>query len=324
MNDVELVHVLRGSHPEAVHRGVVALVDSAGTLREAYGDAETLVWLRSIAKPFQAALVAELTADSYALTAQELAIMSGSHGGTPEQVAILRGLMERIGVTETDLHCGVSAPLDRKAADQLRQAGMKPTVLNHPCSGKHLGMVAACRAMGWAVEGYEHFDHPLQRLVVDRLADLTDCPKEQIAVALDGCSVPTFGLTLRQVALGYARLGTVENAALASIRAAMRAHPVLMSGHGRMDTALMQVTNGRLLAKDGSEGMVAISLPEAGYGLVIKISDGATRALMPIVTELLARFDFITTEEAAQLRTAYPTSLKIHTGEQAGTLKVVI
>ena len=48
------------------------------------------------------------------------------------------------------------------------------------------------------------------------------------------------------------------------------------------------------------------------------------RALMPIVTELLARFDFITTEEAAQLRTAYPTSLKIHTGEQAGTLKVVI
>ena len=318
MNDVELLHVMRGDHIESVHRGSLAIFGQSGKLIHALGEPIQPVWLRSIAKPFQAGYVVESgTAERFAITQEELAVMCGSHGGMAEQVALMRGVLERIGASVTDLHCGVSAPLDRKAAEALANRGEKPTALHHPCSGKHTGMLAICRAMGWDIEAYEHAEHPLQIAIREYLGQATGATR--MAVALDGCSVPTFGISLYAVALAFARLSAIPR-----IPDAMRAHPVLMSGQRRMDTTLMQVTGGRIVAKDGSEGLFALCIPEAGIGLALKISDGSTRALMPVLGEVLARYGHLSPEEHDRLRAAYPTAIPIHTGANAGELKVVI
>ncbi len=318
MSDVELLHIMRGDHIESIHCGSVAVVDQSGKLIHTLGNPDEFVWMRSIAKPFQANYVIESgAADRFNISQQELAVMCGSHGGTPEQIELVRGVMNRIGITVNDLHCGVSVPLDRKAAESLLLKGGKLTPLHHPCSGKHIGMLTVCKAKGWQIERYEHADHPLQTAILASVSQVLN--GAEIAVALDGCSVPTFGTPLKSVALAFARLG-----ALPRIPDAMRSHPVLMSGSKRMDTTLMQITNGRIIAKDGSEGLFALSIPKLGLGLAIKISDGSTRAIMPVATTLLSRYGYITQEETERLNAAYPTDITIHTGEIAGELKVII
>lgn len=318
MTHADLLHVLRGDHAESVHRGSLALVDSSGRLIDSLGDPDAFVWMRSIAKPFQAGYVVESgAADRFALTDQAIAVMCGSHGGTPEQVELMRGVLDRIGASVDDLRCGTSAPLDRTAAESLARASIKPTPLHHPCSGKHTGMLAVCKANDWRIDDYPHADHPLQTALLTYLQRFTG--GETPALALDGCSIPTFGAALGAVALAFARLRDIPR-----IPHAMRAHPVLMSGQRRMDTTLMQVTNGRILAKDGSEGLFALSIPEHGVGLAITIEDGSTRAIMPVLIAYLSRSGYLTLDESARLRAAYPTAIAIHTGETAGELKVVI
>ena len=326
MNDVELVYLTRGDHVDCVHRGRVALVDQDGGTIFSAGDPEGNVWLRSLAKPFQAAAVVELgAADAFGLTSAELALMAGSHNGTAEQTALVRGVLEKVGIGLDHLRCGVSAPLDRRAAERLLLDGVKPTALHHPCSGKHTGMLAAAAVQGWSLDDYDRADHPLQQAIVKSLARDFSLPPEQIAVALDGCGVPTFGVPLESVALGFARLATASSdSPLGRVAGAMRQHPTLFSGARRMDSTLMTVTRSRLIAKDGTEGIFAAAVPDRGIGLALKISDGATRASMPIVIALLARFDCITPDEARDLQAAYPAAINIHTGEQAARIEVVI
>lgn len=265
------------------------------------------VWLRSIAKPFQAGYVVESgAAERFSLTQPELAVMCGSHGGTSQQVNILQGVLERIGASVADLRCGVSAPLDRKAAEALALKGEKPTALNHPCSGKHTGMLAVPAGLGRPTAT----NTPITRCKRQSVKILGRRPAQlgsrwrSITV-----SVPTFGISLYAVALAFARLDAIPR-----IPDAMH-YPVLMSGLRRMDTTLMQVTGGRIIAKDGSEGLFALCIPEAGIGLAIKVGDGSTRALMPVLAELLARYGHLSPDEREHLHAAYPTAIPIHTAE---------
>ena len=65
----------------------------------------------------------------------------------------------------------------------------------------------------------------------------------------------------------------------------MRQHPVMVAGHGRDVTALMQAVPG-LLAKDGFEGIQLIALAD-GSAVALKISDGGDRARMPAAVPAL-------------------------------------
>jgi L-asparaginase II len=99
-------------------------------------------------------------------------------------------------------------------------------------------------------------------------------------------------MPLKNLAVGFARLATGENlpdglaGAARRIRGAMREHPYMVAGTGRLDTALMQATD--LMAKSGAEGVFAAASPE-GWGLALKISDGALRAVRPAALASLAR-----------------------------------
>ena len=66
----------------------------------------------------------------------------------------------------------------------------------------------------------------------------------------------------------------------------MREHPYMVAGTGRLDTVVMQGTD--LVAKGGAEGVFAAASPE-GWGLALKISDGAMRAVRPAALASLAR-----------------------------------
>lgn len=163
--DVELVQIWRGAVLDTVHRGRVAVVDSLGQVLLSLGDVHSLAFMRSSAKPFQAASALKLGAGQrYPLSAREIAIMAGSHAGEPIHTEVLRNMLSMTHLSLDVLHCGADWPTDGASRQALTVQGGGPSPLYHNCCGKHLGMLSACLAQGWPLEGYQLADHPLQML----------------------------------------------------------------------------------------------------------------------------------------------------------------
>ncbi len=244
----------RGDVIESVHRVHVRTTDGV-----AYGD-DVFCFLRSSAKPIQAIPLLEAYDD---LTDEELAIACASHNALPDQIAAVHVLLARAGATADDLECGP-------------QDGRPDGKLGHNCSGKHAGMLAACRANGWPFEGYRLASHPLQQ----RIAELVGGED----TAIDGCGVPTFAMPLSESAGLLLR-------APARIREAMRARPELISWEGGNDARLMRLRPG-WIAKGGAEGLFCAASPD-GVGIALKVEDGANRALRPALGVLLGIEEFL-------------------------------
>ena len=249
--------MLRGGVPEAVHLVHVAWSD--GVER---GDDLTCL-LRSSAKPIQAVPLVEAYDD---LADDEIAIACASHRAEPAQLAAVRKLLARAGATAADLENGP-------------QEGRPEGKLGHNCSGKHAGMLAACRANGWPFSGYRRPDHPLQRRIYELIGGG--------ATAIDGCGLPTYASTLT----GAARL--LERVP-PRVAEAMRARPDLIGGPGGADTELMRSRQG-WLAKSGAEGLLCAVSP-AGRGLALKVEDGAGRAVGPALGSFLGIEELAVTE----------------------------
>jgi L-asparaginase II len=328
MSDVELVHVVRGGVLDCVHRGRVVIVDAAGDILYAAGDPDAVVYLRSCAKPFQAlAAVRSGAAARYGFGSEQLAIMAGSHNGTPPQTRLVDDMLAAIGAETEDLQCGTGAPLNREAYEQLLMSGARPSVLQHNCSGKHTGMLATCRVMGWRMDNYRSPDHPLQLMIRGIIADCAGMSADDIVIAIDGCGVPTFGLPLKNIARMFAALGAAandESSDLGMIARAMQQHPYVFSGKNRIDTSLVVASNNRLIAKDGAEALLGVSVPEQGVGIALKISDGNNRAQIPALSALLVSRGYITADERAALEDLMPSTITIHTGQEAGEYRSVL
>jgi L-asparaginase II len=258
--DAISVTVRRGTVTEAVHR-VDAVAVRDGEIVAAAGDVELVCFLRSSAKPIQAQPLVRAFAD---LADEEVAIASGSHRAEPRQLDAVRRVLERAGATEDDLECG-------------DQPGRPPGPIHHNCSGKHAGMLAACRANGWPTRGYVAQEHPVQQEILRDVSAAAGV--EDVSTAIDGCGVPCFALSL----VASARLLTRVDPRVA---AAMRARPELVGGDGATDTELMRLLPG-WIAKGGAEGLFCAAAPD-GLGIALKVEDGNGRAQRPALHAFLA------------------------------------
>ena len=293
--DEPMVAVWRGDLVESVHRGRLAVCDARGERLGSLGDPEGYVYVRSSAKPFQALpLVLSGAADAFGLVDEEISVASASHNAEPRHVAAARSILRKANVSEDDLQNGAHPPMHAPSAARLVRSGESPRAIHGNCSGKHAGMLAVCVHAGWNPAGYRDPGGPLQELVRDTVAKVCGVAPEDIRFAGDGCGVPVFAMPLENLALGFARLaaGGHEdfpndlNAAMRRVRDAMRDHPYMVAGTGRFDTTLMEATD--LVAKSGAEGVFACGSP-AGWGLALKASDGAGRAVAPAALDALAR-----------------------------------
>jgi L-asparaginase II len=290
--DAPLVAVRRGALVESVHRGHIAFCDSRAEVLEAVGDPDAYVYARSSAKPFQALpLVLSGAADAFGLTAEELAVACASHNAEEPHLAAVRSLLEKAGLVEDDLQNGSHPPLYEPEAARLARSGESPRTIHGNCSGKHAGMLAVCAQEGYATGGYRDPGHPLQRRVLALIAEVCGLEEDDVLISVDNCGVPAFALPLRNLATGFARISTGEGlsddlaGAALRIRDAMLAHPFLVAGTGRLDTELMEGTT--LLAKSGAEAVLAVGSQE-GWGMALKVSDGAGRAVRPAAFAALA------------------------------------
>jgi L-asparaginase II len=287
-----LFQLTRGDIVESLHFGAVAVVDAKGYLFAGYADPGLVTFTRSSAKPFQALPFLESGGKSiYGLTLQEVALLCSSHSGTDSQVAVLQSIQRKVGVSESDLLCGIHTPYDRHTAEAMRQRGEIPTPNRHNCSGNHTVMLAFSHLLGnqAGAEAMQYIDmnHPVQQRILATLAEIADLEPGDIHIGIDGCSAPNFALPLRNTALAFARLCQPDGLAEKRLEAcrlitkAMLTYPEMIGGPDNFDTSLMQVAQGRVICKGGAEGFQAFGImPGAirpgspALGVAFKVSDG--------------------------------------------------
>ena len=174
--------------------------------------------------------------------------------------------------------------------------------------GKHLGNIAACKAMGWSIENYSDFDHPVQQDILETISEFSGYPKEKIYIGVDGCGVPVFGVPLKNMALAYARIfdtgflnGEYKDEQ-ELLYDAVKKHPDMIAGDGRIDTELIRATSGDHFGKMGSDGVFCVHVHSKGLGISIKIQDGGVRAVDPVVIETLKQLGTLSDEVLGKLR----------------------
>lgn len=318
------VQVLRGGLLESRHKVHAAVLNSDGKLIASVGDPYFSSFLRSSAKPFQAlAFIPHL--ETLGLNSSHLAIAMASHNGEPIHVQTVADLQAKAGVKLEWLVCGTHQPFSASARAALKAANQKPNVLQHNCSGKHSGMLAACLAKGLATTGYAQPDHPHQQGIASDIRSLMET--DSLEIAIDGCSVPCYRVPLERVALGMTRFAapeTAETTYQASLEIAfdaMREHPYLIAGEHRIDTGLMQQIP-HLISKIGAEAFMVLAVRDTKHGnlgIAMKIEDGTERARDIAVLRILEQLGIVAPDNA-QLSSYRRSILKNHAGLEVGEI----
>lgn len=328
MENPVLAEVTRGALVESRHRGSAIVLDADGGVVLAMGEVDRPVFPRSAVKALQALPLLESgAADRYGLTPAEIALAVSSHSGEPAHAETALGMLKKAGRDLDCLECGAHWPMGEAAARALARSGGEPTALNNNCSGKHAGFVCLACGIDEDPRGYVAAGHAVQQAVRGALESVTGAPHRQEEAGTDGCSIPSYAVPLRALALGFARFGTghgfgPERArAAARIREAAAAHPFMVAGTGRFDTRLMALLGARAFVKTGAEGVYCGALPELGYGIALKCDDGAGRAAEVAMMALVERFLPMSEAEKRALSPLRENVLKNWNGIEVGRVR---
>ena len=288
-----VAEVVRSGFTESRHRGAVAGLAADGTQVISAGHTAEPFYPRSANKPLQAAAMLRHGLD---LDGELLALAAASHSGEDFHVDGVRKILSGAGLTEADLRCPPSWPLDPETARRLMAAGEDMSRVRMNCSGKHAAMLATCVRNGWDTASYRAPDHPLQQSLRSTAEELAGEPVT--ATGVDGCGAPLFALTLAGLARAFRALVlAAPGSAERRVADAMRAYPAWTSGTRRDERLLMDAVPG-LLIKGGAEGVDAFALADGRAGAV-KIDDGAFRGRTPVTVATLRRLGADVPEELA-------------------------
>jgi L-asparaginase II len=332
MNSEILTKVIRGNTIESIHRGHIIVLDGDGREIFSLGNPEFITFSRSAIKPFQAIpFLLSGAAERFGFLENEIALACASHSAEKIHVAIAAKMLEKIGLSETDLRCGWHYPFHPESAHLLIQKCEKPNQLHNNCSGKHAAMLAFAKQVGADLQTYEHIENPIQQQIFTIISEFTEIPKDEINLGIDGCAAANFALSLRGMARSFAKLVFPPKGfddelreACRRIVAAMMNYPELIGGTERLDTLVMQAASGKMIGKVGAEGLWLCGiLPspkwKRGLGIALKIEDGEDlRARTVAGIELLRQLEVL---KADDLRDLSPMPVKNWRGDVVGRVE---
>jgi L-asparaginase len=302
--------LLREGIPESIHSAQAVICDDRGRILLMAGNADAATFARSALKPFQALAVTTTgTLERYNLTDRDLAIICSSHKGQIQQVRQVFNILWRADIDPTVLQCPVPDG--------------KRSTLEYNCSGKHAGMLAVCQQRGFPFNSYLQHQHPVQQLILNKIAELMKIPAIEFITAKDDCGAPTYFMQLRQMAWLYAQLASGNSLDMERISRAMTHHPAMVAGEGEFDTELMQLTQGEIVSKSGAEGVQCMGRVGEGVGLAIKVADGAKRAKYAVAIHVLKQMGWITPSVAEALAETYVTIGRYKRLEVVGDLSML-
>lgn len=281
---VELATIDRNGLIESRHIGAFVVINAAGEVLESGGDINATIFPRSTLKPLQAVALLRAGAD---LDGVDLVLSSASHCGSHRHTDHVESMLAHDGLSVEDLGCPAQWPLGvSDKADRIAK-GEKAQRVTMNCSGKHAGFLRTCVANGWDTETYLEPSHPLQvkiREVVEEFTGTTE-----LWPAIDGCGAPLYGMSLRALGTGLARMSDGTDPDATKLVNAIREHPWALDGPGRDNTRVIEVTG--TIAKIGAEGVLLAA--RDGVAVVIKCLDGSQRPNTAVAVTLLERHGVI-------------------------------
>lgn len=280
----------RTGREESLHVGVATAIDPDGRPIATLGRPDVGIYPRSCLKPLQAHAMVGCGLE---LEPDLLALACSSHSGEDGHLDGVRRILDQHGLVVDDLDNTPAMPYGADARRRALAAGRDPSSLQQNCSGKHAAMLATCRVNGWETDGYLDPEHPLQRSITDTIVALSSeaggaggagdaaqsTETTDVHVGVDGCGAPTHLLSVRRLALAFARLPGTQ------VARAMVEHAWLVGGTGRDVTAWIAAGDG-LIAKEGAAGVMAIARPD-GSAAAFKIADGSDQARRAVTIEAM-------------------------------------
>ena len=291
--DVEwepLVDYRRFGVSETTIHGAVAWAHGRKVIHSFGGN--VLCYGRSMMKPLVMKVFADELADA---TWEQKAIAVSSHNGDTEHVAAAQSLLHE---TEWGL---MQAPLELPLVPFGRTV-RRPRRWYHPCSGEHAAILHGCKAKGWPRIGYLLPQHPWFQAYMGEVRSILGRDWEPARIARDGCGTPTLSNTVSELAVLYAHLARTKDEDW--IWDAFVRNPDLVGGFNRLDTTILKSCDGKVIAKEGADGLLGLSIVHPDYpdglGVVVKIAHGWNpRATWYVARAILGVLGF-------RLRNPYP------------------
>lgn len=297
MKPALLIETTRNHITETQHFGFVLAVDKKENILLKIGDDKNKnFWFRSAAKPFQGSLILKSGAyDKFNLSLQELAVCCASHTGTEEHTKTVQSVLDKIGLKEADLQCGIHEPLDKKTKNSLIRKNIEPSQLHNNCSGKHSGMLAVCIANGWDTKTYLDLNHPLQQNITKTIAEFCHFDEKNINIGTDGCSAPVHALPHYKMGVGFLNLFLDKN--YENIKKAFLENPFLIGGNKRLDTEIIKASSGRLISKTAAGGLCITINLEKEQALLVKSLDADMTARSIATISALKQLKWLSEKE---------------------------
>ena len=334
MTAPDLVLNWRGDVIENSHIVHAAIVDSNNKLLYSLGDPSRLTLARSAAKPFQALAILETgAAEKFGFDDADVALISGSHNCEEKHVSRVKAMLQKVGVTEQDMRCGGHPSLSKVINTGWIKSDFKPTAVYSNCSAKHVGMLAAVKALDVGIKDYHLPSHPVQLKIKQTHEQLADLKPDELRWVIDGCNAPSPALPLQNMALMYAKLALASDLDSPSTRNqkrlyhAMATHPDMIGGDSRFCTDFMRSFPGFWVGKLGAEGCYGVGIRDCqqtrdlcakgGLGIAVKIEDGNIDILYAALMEILGRLD-LGDEVREKLKESYCTMAKNTMGIETG------
>ncbi len=299
-----LLKITRGNNIETLHNGWICVLDKSKKILYKKGNINDCIFLRSATKPIQAI---PLIDNNIKVTQEELAVICASHSGSERHINILKGLLKNYHINPSDLQCGIHESLTVSS----------PNILHNNCSGKHIGMLCVCKKNNWDLGSYLNPSHPLQKLILNKIKELSETKK--IFTATDGCSAPTFALPVINIAKMFSNF--TPDKKYSKIITAMRLNPYLIGARDQIDSEIIEASNGKFVSKVGAEGIIVVAYD--GNCAVVKIADGSQKARSIVTLRLLIKLGWLKESDIknSSLKKIYDRKVKNHVGKIIGEVR---
>ncbi|GAB2540762.1 asparaginase [Gracilibacillus alcaliphilus] len=318
----------RNHQLENTHQGIICVLDQHQQVVYQKGDIEQFVYYRSAMKPIQAIpAFSSSIIETYQLTKEEAALLTASQRGESYHQDALIRLADKLGISEDYLVCHPSYPLNEEPKLAYVTAQKPKRRLLHNCAGKHLGLLAYARENGLPMDSYASISHPVQQLILERLAELAEIDKAQIVSGTDGCGLPIHAIPLRNMAISYLKFADpflIEENRLretvTTIGEVMQAHPEIVASHDFICTVLLEDPN--IIAKGGAQGVYCLALKQEKISIALKVLSGTEHLWPLLVAKLLEKLNYSNQTTIDKLYQLRPEQILNDNGKEAGQIKI--
>jgi L-asparaginase II len=306
----------RGKVAENCHVANAVAVDSNDEILFSSGEENYPAFMNQLADPIRTITLLEEKVDKeYELTDEELALLTSMHRGEDQFTKKIAAVLNKMELGTEDLLCPETKPEDDSSYERLIIQGKRPTQLHNPSSGVHTGMLAFEKKLEGSTGSYNSFNHPIQTKYLETMKKYADT--DEIYREVDDSGIPTFSLTLKEIAKTYCKLIKRDDEYLKRVADIMIKNNENVYSSINFNYNFIEAMNGDGIARSNKNGIQTIGLKTSSdkfVGVTVKVLSGDNQAASSMALEILKHLKMIDEAKINKLRKFYQPEKKDESG----------